>query len=217
MPTGSPFIVGLTGGIGSGKSTVTSRFENLGVAVVDTDNIARELTLPGARAIAPISDAFGVAVLTADGALDRTVMRGLAFSDAGARAKLEAILHPMIREEALARVWAANKPNSGKPSYVVLAVPLLFEAMSFRALVARTLLIDCPVELQIERVMRRSSLARVEAVQIIAAQIARPLRLQLADDLLSNVTTPEDLDAPVAQLHAHYLALAAAYHVKISA
>jgi dephospho-CoA kinase len=216
MPTDSPFIVGLTGGIGSGKSTVTSRFENLGVAVVDADNIARELTQPGARAIAPISDAFGVAVLTADGALDRAMMRGLAFSDAGARAKLEAILHPMIREETLVRVLAARKLNSGKVSYIVLAVPLLFEAMSFRALIARTLLIDCPIELQIKRVMQRSSLTRDEAARIMSAQIARPVRLQLADDLLSNVTTPADLDAPVMQLHAHYLALAAAHHVKIS-
>jgi dephospho-CoA kinase len=221
-----PFVVGLTGGIGAGKTTVTTRFANLGAAVVDTDEIAHALSQAGGRAIAPIRDAFGPSVLTAEGALNRVAMRELVFSEAGtdvgaqvgvqvgaktgARALLESILHPMIREESMARVAdIASQTSNTKVPYVILAVPLLFEAMSFRSLAARTLLVDCPVAVQIERVMRRSNLDREEAGRIVAAQIARPFRLQLADDLIENVASSEALDVPVGLLHARYLAFAA--------
>ncbi len=145
-----PYTVGLTGGIGSGKSAVAELFAKLGVAVVDSDEIAHELTRPGGTAIGPIRKAFGASLIGADGALDRARMRKLAFGDAAAKKKLEAILHPLIREESARRCERADS------AYAILVVPLLVEDGIDRSRFARVLVVDCTEAQQIERVIRRS-------------------------------------------------------------
>lgn len=205
-----PFLIGLTGGIGAGKSTIAARFAALDTPVIDTDEIAHALTAPSGGAMTAIRDTFGAQVLDPDGALNRAAMRALVFTDARAKEKLELILHPLIRSECLARIEGVMKTKAGTPSpaYVMLAVPLLFEAMSFRALISRSLLVDCPVAMQIERVARRPGMSATEAARIVAAQIARPLRLQLADDVLVNSGEPNAIEAPICALDALYRSLA---------
>jgi len=203
------FIVGLTGGIGSGKSTVADRFVALGAALVDTDAIARELTAPGGAAIAAIRAHFGEGALRADGALDRDAMRTIAFSDAGAKAALEGILHPLIGVESARRCAAATAAP-----YVILAVPLLVETGasqadgSYRRRCDRILVVDCDEATQRARVVARSGLAEAEAQRIIAAQATRAARLAIADDVIDNNGTPDALAEQVAALHARYLAAA---------
>jgi dephospho-CoA kinase len=199
------FVVGLTGGIGSGKSTVAKLFADLGATAIDADQIARELTSVKGRAMPMIRAAFGDAFILPDGALDRTAMRERAFADATVKANLEAILHPLIREEIAQQLTRAA--TSGAP-YVVLEIQLLFEAMSYRDTLSRTLTVDCPVSMQIARVRQRSKLSDAEVSGIIAMQIPRVIRLQLADDVVENVLGSKDLTAPVAVLHARYLSLA---------
>ena len=191
-------LVGLTGGIGSGKSTVAARFAARGAVVVDTDEIAHELSAPGGAAIAAIRAEFGDAVIRADGALDREAMRERAFSDPSVRRRLEAILHPMIRAESQRRLGAAQGP------YAMLVVPLLVESSDRAGGVDRVLVVDCPVEVQIERVMRRSGLTRTRVESILAAQASREQRLAAADDVIDNGGAPEALDAQVDALHRRY-------------
>lgn len=198
------FIVGLTGGIGSGKSTVADLFVQRGAALVDTDAIAHELTGPKGAAMAAIAAAFGEQVLRSDGGLDRAAMRQLVFADAAARNRLEAILHPMIRSESLARCAAADNAP-----YVILAVPLLVESADFHERVDRVLVVDCPEDVQLARVVERSALA-VDAVRsIIAAQATRAQRQAVADDLLVNDGSIETLLPRIAALHTRYCQLAA--------
>ncbi len=199
------YVVGLTGGIGSGKSTVAELFAALGAEVVDADAIARELTAPGGIALPALRAEFGADVLAADGALDRAQMRTLAFADPARKARLEAILHPLIRAECEARCAAA-----GDAPYVLLVVPLLVESGAYAKTIDRLLVVDCPEELQILRVVARSGLAREDVLRIMAAQASRTQRLAAADDVLENVGVPSDLRVPVAQLHARYAHLAAA-------
>lgn len=195
-------VVGLTGGIGSGKSTVADAFAALGVTVVDTDKIAHELSSAQGGAIPEIVAAFGAGVLRPDGALDRTAMRRLVFSDRGAKDRLEAILHPMIRQESERRCRnAVNSP------YVVLVVPLLVENESYGQLVDRVLVVDCAESAQIERVVARSGLAEEEVRAIMAVQATRAERLAAADDVLVNDQGRETLRVRVADLHRRYLAL----------
>jgi dephospho-CoA kinase len=196
-------LVGLTGGIGSGKSTVADRFADLGVPLVDTDVIAHELTAPGGAAIAAIRDAFGPEVIAADGRLDRAAMRERAFADPSARRQLEAILHPMIRAETMRGIAAAAQ----RP-YVIVVVPLLVESGAWRSWLDRVLVVDCPVEVQIERVIRRSALPRAQVEAIIAAQASREQRLQAADDVVDNGGDPSLIESQVRALHARYMALA---------
>lgn len=198
------FIVGLTGGIGSGKSTVAERFAALGAASVDTDVIARELTAPGGAGIAPIRAVFGDRVIATDGALDRAAMRRIAFSDPAARARLESILHPLIRAESELRCRLAS---TGSP-YVVLVVPLLVESGGYRERVDRVCVVDCPEEIQIARVAARSGLSRAEILAIMAAQASRAARLAAADDVIDNAQGLAELDAQVGVLHALYCTLA---------
>ena len=198
------FVVALTGGIGSGKSTVADAFAALGVPVIDTDIIARELTAPGGAALNPVREAFGDAVIQPDGSLDRAALRQRVFSDAAARLRLEAILHPLIRrgvEQALSGLAAR---------YALIVVPLLVETGDYRDVLQRILVVDCPESIQVERVMARSGLAREEVAAILAAQATQAERLAIADDVIANTATPEDLRAMVAALHQRYLALAAA-------
>ena len=202
IPT-SRLIIGLTGGIGSGKSTVADRFAALGATLVDTDLIAHGLTGPDGAAMPAIRAAFGAAVIADDGRLDRAAMRALAFSDPAARKRLEAILHPMIREQSQRAIEAATG------CYVMLVVPLLVESGTWRERAHRLLVVDCPVEVQIERVMRRSQLAREQVLAILAAQATREARLAVADDRIDNGGEPAAIDPQVEALHAIYLALAA--------
>jgi len=195
----SDYVVGLTGGIGSGKSTVAELFVAQGAALVDTDRIAHELTAADGAAMPLLRQAFGDLVVAADGALDRAAMRRLVFADASARARLEGILHPMIRELSAERCRAANAP------YVLLAVPLLVESGSYRERCQRILVVDCPESLQIERVMARSGLARAEVEAILASQATRQQRLAVADDVINNDGAPAELDRQVAVLHQQYL------------
>jgi dephospho-CoA kinase len=203
-----PFLIGLTGGIGSGKSTAAARFAALNIPVIDTDEIAHALTAPHGAAMNAIRNTFGSPMIDQDGALNRVPMRALVFTDARAKEKLESILHPLIRSECIARIEGAMKADLGAPPYVMLAAPLLFEAMSFRAMISRSLLVDCPVAMQIERVARRPGMSEAEAARIVAAQIARPLRLQLADDVLVNSGDPNAIDEPIRVLDAFYRSLA---------
>jgi dephospho-CoA kinase len=198
------FTVGLTGGIGSGKSTVAREFEARGVAVVDADALAHRLTAPGGAAIPALRAAFGDEVVDASGALDRARMRAIAFGDAGARSRPEAILHPMIRAETERLAQAAP----GR--YVVLMIPLLVESGDPRARCDRVLVVDCPEAEQIRRVMARSHLARAEVEAIMASQASRAARLAAADDVVDNGGDPAGIGAQVDALHHKYLALAGA-------
>ena len=197
------FIVGLTGGIGSGKSAAATLFEEFGAAVVDTDAIAHELTAPGGTAIAPIRAAFGDEVVAPNGALDRAAMRRKVFTDAQAKGRLEAILHPMIRAEADRRSAAARAP------YVVLVVPLLVESGGYRSRVQRVTVVDCPEAVQVARVMSRSGLSAEEARAIMAAQVGREARLAVADDVIDNGGELAALRPQIEALHRHYLEMAA--------
>lgn len=197
-----PYTVGLTGGIGSGKSAVAGWFARLGATVVDTDEIAHELTRPGGEAIAALRAAFGAEAIAPDGSLDRARMRRLAFGDAQARRRLEAILHPLIRAESSRRVERARSP------YAILVIPLLVESGVDRSRTARVLVVDCPEALQIERVKRRSGLPETEIRAILASQATRDQRLAAADDVIDNSGALEALEGQVSRLNEKYLTLA---------
>ena len=197
-----PFRVALTGGIASGKSTVADLFAALGVPVIDTDVIAREVVEPGRPAHAQVGEAFGPQVLDADGRLDRKRMRERIFADPDARRRLEAILHPAIRAEMERQSKAAVGP------YHVLVIPLLAEG-GRRDHVDRVLLVDVPEELQIQRVMWRDGVSHEQALASLNAQATRAQRLAMADDVLRNTGRVDDLREQVAKLHQQFLGLAA--------
>ncbi len=196
-------VVGVTGGIGSGKTTVAKLFETLGAGLVDTDEIAHELTRAGQPAVEQIRKQFGPEYVDAEGALQRARMRALVFEDAQARAKLEAILHPLIRAAAEVRL------NNWPGAYVLLVVPLLVETGSYRGQVQRVLVVDCDEELQITRVMRRGGLSEQQARAIVASQATREQRLAAADDIITNNAGLAELAEQVRRLHTRYLAMAA--------
>ena len=198
------FTVGLTGGIGSGKSTVADLFAELGVPVIDTDVIARQLTVPGGAALEAIRAAFGEDVMLADGMLDRAALRRRVFADAAARRQLEAILHPRIRQMVEQSLATLDAP------YALIVIPLLVETGGYRDVLGRVLVVDCPEALQVARVMARSGLARDEVDAILAAQAGRAERLAAADDVIVNDGSAAALRAEVAALHQRYLACAAA-------
>lgn len=202
----SALVIGLTGGIGSGKSAAANAFQQCGAAVVDTDALSHALTAPGGAAIAPIFDAFGAHMITAQGALDREAMREEVFTHPDSRARLEAILHPLIRAAALAacRACAADPAVS----YVVLVVPLLIETGAYADVIARIAVVDCPEALQIERVHARSGLDETRIRSIMASQVPRATRLAAADDVIDNSTDLAHLHQSVAALHQKYLELA---------
>ena len=199
-----PFVVGLTGGIGSGKSAAAQLFEALGATVIDTDAIAHALTAAGGAAIAPIRAAFGADYITAEGALARARMRELVFADAAKKSALEAILHPLIRQRSGELVRAARSP------YVILMVPLLIESGDYRGRCQRILVVDCPEELQVERVVTRSGLSAAQVGAVMATQTSRAARLAAADDVIDNSRDPAYLRREVEALHRRFLQLAAA-------
>lgn len=172
--------IGLTGGIGSGKSQVADFLQAWGAAVVDTDRIAHELTLPNGLAIAPIAEAFGAHYIQANGAMDRAKMRETVFNDAAARQKLEAIIHPLIT------VVTNEQVEIAQGCYLVLVVPLLIESGRWQERVDQVCVVDCDPETQIERVQSRSGLSITTIQQIMAAQASREQRLRAADDVILN-------------------------------
>ncbi len=193
-----PFGIALTGGIGSGKSTVSSIFGKFGIDIIDTDEISRELTARNGPAIGKILEVFGEDYVE-DGSLNREKMRKLVFSDEPSRKKLEAILHPLIRKEAEKRIASIKSP------YYVIVVPLLFETNHYGDLADRILVIDCSEALQIARTTARSNLTRDEVLSIMRNQVARPVRLAGANDIVTNEGSPKALEMAVAKLHRKYL------------
>ena len=223
----SPFVVGMTGGIGCGKSLAADVFARKKITVIDADKIAHQLTAPSGDAILAIRAAFGDEMIAADGSLNRHGMRERVFQDVSVKLRLEAILHPAIREEINRQIsvhshtLCSGSAISLPPQspYILLVIPLLFESFSYQHMLARTLVIDCPQSLQIARVIHRSSsgsdikikdkISVDETRRIIASQIPRALRLQLADDVIFNNTSAAAVEASVELLHERYLALAA--------
>lgn len=195
------FIVGLTGGIGCGKSSASQFFAELGINVIDTDVIARKLTQPDGQAISLIRNSFGDAVLTANGSLDREKMRNQVFSDSHARRKLEEILHPLILKEVIEQI------NQTRSPYIVLVVPLLFEVNDYDDIIHRSLVVDCEESVQISRTMARSQLTEQQVKAIMAQQISRQTRLQKTDDIITNNRDIDFLKTQVIQLHHKYLIL----------
>jgi dephospho-CoA kinase len=198
-----PFVVAVTGGVASGKSTVTGLFEALGVPVVDADEAARAVVTPGSDGLAAVIEAFGREFLREDGSLDRARMRATVFADAGARRRLESILHPRIRihmHDQVQRLAAADPP----PPYLIAAIPLLAEVGAYPWL-SRVLVVDAPEQVQVERLMRRDGVDADMARAMLAAQISREKRLALADDIIVNDTDLDTLADRVARLHGGYL------------
>ncbi|MGK5038613.1 dephospho-CoA kinase [Janthinobacterium sp. LB3P118] len=194
------FSVGLTGGIGCGKSTVADLFAAHGATIVDTDQIAHSLTAPNGAAMPALVAEFGPDYADARGALDRTKMRNLVFADAAAKARLEAILHPRIRQATLAAAAEATG------SYVIFAVPLLIESGGWVERVNRVLVIDCLESLQVSRVMARNGLSEEQVKAIMATQATRAMRLAAADDVIDNHGDLAALAPQITQLHDLYLA-----------
>lgn len=197
------FKVGLTGGIGSGKSMAAALFARLGAEVIDTDLLSRELVEPGQPALAEIAAAFGKAVLDGAGRLDRAALAARVFDQPEARRRLEAILHPRIRDAMLARAAASTAP------YVVCVIPLLVETGQ-QALVDRVLVVDAPEAVQRTRVAARDGMDPQRIARIMQVQVDRATRLAAADDVIENESDLAALEAAVAALHRRYLALAAA-------
>ena len=197
------FVVGLTGGIGSGKSVVARAFAVLGIDITDADLLAHALTAPGEPGFARVVATFGAAFCQPDGTLDRARLRRFVFDDSAARARLEALLHPLIREAARREIAAWTSP------YGLFVVPLLFERGGPSG-VNRTLVVDCPEDEQVHRVMERSGLPATDVRAIMATQLPRADRLARADDVLDNGGAPSAIDPQVAELDRRYRKLAAA-------
>jgi dephospho-CoA kinase len=196
-------IVGLTGGIGSGKSAVAAMFAELGIPVVDTDLIAHALTAPGQPGLQHIAAVFGSELVREDGQLDRAALRQRVFADASARKALESVLHPMIREEARRQLAL---PSTAP--YRLLVVPLLFETNGYETAIDRSLLVDCDESLQIARTRARSGMDESQVHAIMAAQCSRSQRLARANDVIVNEGTLEELRQQVLEKHKKYIRLA---------
>lgn len=196
------YVVGVTGGIGAGKSTVASLFARRGAGLVDTDAIARQMTAPGGAAIQAIREKFGETFIADDGSLDRTAMRNHVFNHPPARKQLETIMHGRIREAVYAALDAATQP------YVLLVVPLLIEVGSYRPILARVLVVDCAEEVQVDRASRRPDMTEDAVRAIMAAQTDRKTRLRVADDVIDNNGDLAHLEMEVVRLDEQYRKLA---------
>jgi dephospho-CoA kinase len=204
------FIIGVTGGIGCGKSLVASMFAELGVPIIDVDQVNKEISLAGQPCFNAIVSQFGAQVVGQDGELDRMRLRSIIFEDAEQRKALEAILHPAIYNACLQKLSALKQDTHQQYAYALLLVPLLFEHKNFVSLVQRSLVIDCPQALQIERVMQRDHINQTQALAIIDAQMPRQQRLAMADDIIVNDQDLSALKQQVLHLHQFYNDLAAA-------
>ncbi len=198
-------VIGLTGGIGSGKTTVAEFFQEQGVEIIDSDLIAREVVAPRTPCLAAIRDHFGDDILLPDGSLNRKRLREIIFADAEAKRWLEALLHPVIRQRTREKIDAARGP------YVILAIPLLLETRD-RQRVDRILVVDVPREQQIARTLARDQVARSQLESTLAAQVTREKRLASTDDVIDNSATPAHTKAQVLRLHDTYLKLAGKTH-----
>lgn len=194
------YVVGLTGGIGAGKSEAARIFSELGVPVIDVDVISRHLTSAGQPLVAKIAEVFGPSYVTEQGAMDRSKMRERVFSSTDDRLRLESILHPAIHREAL-RELDSHK----QAPYQILAIPLFFESNRYEGIVNRTLLIDCTEDKQVSRVMDRSGLSEEMVRSIIASQASRSFRRALADDIIDNNDSLEDLKNDIRQMHEKFI------------
>lgn len=192
--------VGLTGGIGSGKSTVSGIFASLGVPIIDSDVIAREVVEPGEPGLAKIVERFGKDTLNPDGTLNRQHLRNLVFDDSAARKDLEQILHPLIRNMSNEYLARLDSP------YAIQSIPLLIET-GLTDRVDRVLVVDCKEETQIERICKRDGITPDKARAILAAQCSRSQRLQAADDIIDNDQSLDDLRREIESLHNSYLAI----------
>jgi dephospho-CoA kinase len=199
---GPRLVIGLTGGIASGKSLVGAMFVKLGAALVDTDVVAREVVALGEPGLAAVAAKFGRAVLLPSGELNRPALRSLVFADDAKRLALESILHPLIRSRTRMKLSQLEAP------YALVAVPLLVET-SFGELVERILVVDCPESMQLERLMRRDAIPKPEALAMVRAQVDRATRLKAAHDVVDNSGTPDATRRQVEILHRRYLDLAA--------
>lgn len=197
----SKLIIGLTGGIGSGKTAASDRFESLGITIVDADIVAREVVEPGQPALKEISDHFGKHLITSEGALDRRKLREIIFSNQTEKQWLEALLHPLIREEILNQLSRADSP------YAILVSPLLFETNQHQ-LASRCLLIDVPESVQIERASKRDNSNPEQIKSIIASQMSRTCKIEKADDIITNDQDLKHLHEQIDMQHKHYLDLA---------
>lgn len=194
------YVVGLTGGIGCGKTEAARIFARLGVPVVDVDLIAHQLTQPGEETFSEIVDIFGNDCLLPDGKLNRAALRDKVFTDIAARKDLEGILHPAIHERALKELEA----NQDAP-YQILAISLLFENQRYKDVVTRSLVMDCDEQLQLERTMKRSDLSEEIVRGIMAAQVSRAIRLKMADDVIVNEGSLEELTQKIEEMHKKYM------------
>lgn len=194
--------IGLTGGIGSGKTSVSDIFSELGVPVIDTDLVARQLTARDGAALPEIRSAWGESVMRPDGELDRDALRRRIFAAPEERRRLEAILHPLIRRQVVAELAALDAP------YVVVVIPLLVETGNYRELLDRVLVVDCPESLQLERVRARSGLSAEDVSAIISAQADRSSRIAAADDVIANAANSRSLREQVLSLDAKYREIA---------
>ncbi len=199
MSSNKPMIIALTGGVASGKTAVSDRFAELGVPVVDTDLVAREVVAPRSSGLAAVKKAFGPEVIKTDGGLDRAALRGKIFDNPAARRRLEEILHPRIAKHARSQLMALNAP------YAILVVPLLIESGLFDD-ADRVLVVDAPEPVQLERLMQRDGASRSQAEAMLAAQASREKRLARADDIIENTGTLEALFQQVDRLDEKYRA-----------
>jgi dephospho-CoA kinase len=200
-----PYVVGLTGGIGSGKSTLTRLLIGLGIEVIDADDVSREVVTPGSSALNAIVERFGNKILNADGTLKRERLRGLIFTDAEAKHWVEHLLHPLIRARILERIESSSSP------WLLLAAPLLLENNAYDV-VDRVLVIDVPEALQLERAMRRDNASKEEVTRIMQSQMPRNKRLAVADDVVENSGDPLQLQEQLLPLIKRYEELAHARH-----
>lgn len=199
MASPEHLVIGMTGGVGCGKTTASRIFAELGVRIIDADEIAHALSRPPSPALQAIAQRFGPEFLTPAGEMNRDRMRERVFAIPEERKALEAIFHPQVMQECRRLI---NQPTTAP--YTILSVPLLFETKGFTSLVRRSLVIDCSEEIQILRVMARSGLSQPQVLAIMATQIERNLRLQLADDVICNEGTPSELAAQIRKLHQDY-------------
>jgi dephospho-CoA kinase len=198
------YVVGLTGGIGSGKSEAARMFTALGVPVIDVDLIAHQLTGAGQPLVQKIVGVFGESYVLKDGTLNRKALREKVFADEASRHQLEAILHPAIHQQAMLAL-SANYATNTAP-YQILVIPLLFEGSRYQNIINRTLVIDCDESLQVSRAMQRNAeLSRQDVCAIMLAQMPRKKRIELADDIIENNGSLETLSVKIAEIHAKYI------------